>query len=73
MRKFSNVLTGLLAAGVCVFVTIVAIDAGNLYTMIYNLVFLAVMLIIMLTAWIVGFRRMGMTVKGMERATDDCL
>lgn len=69
MRKFSNVLTGLLAAGVCVFVTIVAMDAGNLYTMIYNLVFLAVMLIIMLTAWIVGFRRMGMTVKGMERAS----
>lgn len=68
MRKASNVLVGILAAGVCAVMVWISAGAG-LYTMIYNLAFLAVMLLIILLGWVFGFRRMRQTVKGMDRAS----
>lgn len=68
MRKVSNVLTGVLAAAVCVFISLMAVES-DVYTMIYNLVFLGIMLVIIFCAWIFGFRRMHQTVRGMEQAS----
>ena len=48
MRKFSNVVVGLVAAGVCVLITYLTLDA-SFTNILYNLSFLAVMLIIMFT------------------------
>ena len=69
MRKVSNVLTAILAAGVCVFITMLAIDA-DIYTIIYNLVFLGIMLVIMAFAWGFGFCRINRTVRGLDSETD---
>lgn len=69
MRKVSNALVGVLAAGVCLFISMLAISS-DLYTMIYNLAFLGVMLIVMFCAWVFGFSRMNETVNGMERASE---
>ena len=68
MRKVSNVLTAILAAGICVFITMLAIDA-DIYTIIYNLVFLGIMLVIMAFAWGFGFCRINRTVRGLDLAS----
>ena len=69
MRKFSNVVVGLVAAGVCVLITYLTLDA-SFTNILYNLCFLAVMLIIMFTGLAVGFVRLAQTKKGLDRATD---
>ncbi len=68
MRKTSNVLTGLIAAGICGAMVWLTLGAG-LATIIYNLSFLAVMLVIILLALIFGFRRMRQTVRGLDNAS----
>lgn len=69
MRKVSNAFVGVLAAAVCVFISLMAIES-DIYTMIYNLVFLGIMLVVIFCAWMFGFRRMNQTVDGMERASE---
>ena len=68
MRKFSNLLTGLAAAAVCAMMTWISLGAG-LTTVIYNLIFLAVMVLIIVLALVFGFRRMRQTVKGLDNAS----
>ena len=67
MRKFSNVVVGLVAAGVCVLITYLTLDA-SFTNILYNLCFLAVMLIIMFTGLAVGFVRLAQTKKGLDRS-----
>lgn len=67
MRRVSNVLTAILAAGICVFITTLSLDA-DIYTLVYNLSVLGIMLVIILFAWIFGFRRMHQTARGLELA-----
>ncbi len=69
MRKFSNVLVGVMAGAVCVFVTLLALDS-DIFTIVYNLAFLAVMLLIILLAWVLGFRRIFQTIAGLDRASE---
>ena len=68
MRKVSNVLTAILAAGICVFITMLSMDA-DIYTIIYNLAFLGIMLVIMSFAWGFGFYRINRTVRGLDLAS----
>ena len=68
MRKSSNLLTGLAAAAVCAFMTWITLGAGRI-TIIYNLSFLAVMLIIILLSLVFGFRRMRQTERGLDNAS----
>lgn len=68
MRKLSNFVVALLAAAVCALMVWISLGAGKM-TMIYNISFLGVMLLIILLALVFGFRRMRQTVKGLERAS----
>lgn len=68
MRKVSNVIVGLAAAAVCALMAWITLGAGT-QTVIYNLVFLGVMLLIILLALIFGFARMNQTVRGLNRAS----
>ena len=68
MRKTSNVLTALLAAGICALMIWITLGAG-LYTIIYNIAFLCVMLFIILLALVFGFRRMNQTIRGLDNAS----
>ncbi len=68
MRKFSNILIGLAAAGVCGLITWLTLDS-NFANIVYNLCFLAVMLIIMAVGLGIGFSRLVQTRTGLERAT----
>lgn len=69
MRRFSNGLIAVMAAAVCVLITLLALES-DLYTIIYNLSFLVVMLVIIFLAWLLGFRRISQTVRGMETASE---
>ena len=68
MRKLSNVLVGLAAAGVCAVMTWLTLASGKV-TVIYNLVVLGVMVLIILLSLILGFRRMNKTVRGLNNAS----
>ncbi|MDO4475382.1 MAG: hypothetical protein Q4B59_01175 [Lachnospiraceae bacterium] len=68
MRKTSNVIVGLMSAAVCAFVSYMMLGSG-LFTIIYNLGFLAIMLLILILAEVFGFRRMRQTVKGLDSAS----
>ncbi len=68
MRKFSNFVIGLTAAGVCVLITWLTLDS-KFANIVYNLCFLAVMIIIMVVGLGVGFARLIQTRAGLERAT----
>lgn len=68
MRKVSNWIVGFLAAGVCVGITYLTRDA-SLANILYNLAFLAAMVIIMAVGCGIGFGRMSETKKGLDRAT----
>lgn len=69
MRKFFNVMTAFAAAGVCIFMTILSLDA-DIYTLIYNLVILGVMVVIILFSGVFGFLRLHQTAKGLDRASE---
>ena len=68
MRRFTNVIVGLAAAGVCGLITYLTLDSSHI-NIIYNLCFLAVMLVIMLVGLGVGFVRLNQTKRGLDRAT----
>lgn len=68
MRKVSNVIVGLLAAGVCALITWLTLDS-NMANVIYNLAFLAVMLLIIAGAFGISFSRLRQTRRGLDRAT----
>ena len=68
MRKFSNFLAALAALAVCGLMTWLTLDSGT-YTVLYNLAVLGVMLFIIFLAFVIGFRRMGQTVKGLDNAS----
>ncbi len=68
MRKVSNVIIGLLAAGVCALITWLTLDS-NFANVIYNLGFLAVMLIIIAGAFAISFSRLRQTRLGLDGAT----
>ncbi len=68
MRKASNYLVGLMAAGVCFLMTWLTITA-DLTAVIYNLAVLGVMLIIIICAIALGFHRMHKTRKGLDNAS----
>lgn len=68
MRKFFNVMTAFAAAGVCIFMTVLSLGA-DIYTLIYNLVILGVMVAIIFFSCIFGFLRLHQTAKGLDRAS----
>lgn len=68
MRKVSNVFAALGAAAVCALMTYLTVGSG-LYTMIYNLAFLALMLFIIILALAFAFRRMRQTERGLDAAS----
>ena len=68
MRKVSNIVVGLAAAAVCALMTWITLGAG-METIIYNVSFLGLMLLIILLALVFGFRRMRQTMKGLDRAS----
>ncbi len=69
MRKFSNAAAFLLAAAVCAFITWITMDSAT-SNIIFNLVFLAVMVLIVIAGAIFGFRRITQTQDGLNRASD---
>ena len=69
MRKTSNVIVGLLAAGVCGLITWLTLDSA-FTNIIYNLCFLVVMLVIMAVGLGISFSRLLQTRAGLERATN---
>ncbi len=68
MRKVTNWIVGFLAAAVCAAITYITLDA-SLGNIIYNLCFLAAMVVILIVGCGIGFGRMSETRKGLERAT----
>ena len=68
MRKFSNFIAALAAAGVCLLITYLTLDA-DFKNIVFNFAFLAVMLIIMLVGVGIGFVRLNQTRAGLDRAT----
>ena len=68
MRKFSNVVVGILAAIVCALITYITRDSSR-QNFIFNLAFLAVMMLIMLVSYFAGFFRLTQTRVGLDRAT----
>lgn len=68
MRKAANVIISLIALAICALMTYLTFGSG-LYTVIFNLAVLGVMLIIILFSWIFGFLRMGSTVRGLNTAS----
>ncbi len=69
MRRVSNIIVGLLAAGVCGLITWLTLDS-NFANIIYNICFLVVMLIIMAVGLGISFARLVQTRAGLVRATD---
>ena len=68
MRKFSNFIAAIAAAGVCFLITYLTLDA-DFKNIVFNFAFLAVMLIIMLVGVGIGFVRLNQTRAGLDRAT----
>lgn len=68
MRKFSNWIIGILAAGVCALITWITRDASK-SNVIFNLGFLAVMVLVIIVGWAAGFLRLRQTREGLDRAT----
>ncbi len=68
MRKFSNFVIGALAAGVCGLITWLTLDS-SFANIVYNLCFLAVMLVILMVGIGVSLFRLKQTRVGLDRAT----
>lgn len=69
IRRFISVLAALLSIGVCVFITYISRDADQ-SSILFNLTFLAVMLLMLLAAILFGIRRVMQICKGLRRAID---
>lgn len=68
MQKIWNGVIAALAAGVCVFITVITMDT-DIYSMAFNLIVLGIMVVIMLFSGILGFGRMGQTARGLDGAS----
>ncbi len=68
MRKLLGVLAVAFSVAVCAFVTYLTVGSGQM-TLIYNIGFLVVMLLMITAAILFGFLRMHETAKGLDRAS----
>ena len=68
MRKVSNVVVAILAAGVCVFITLISRDTDPI-SLAFNLTVLGLMAVIIIAAGVIGFRRMSQSADGLDRAS----
>ncbi len=68
MRKVSNIVVGIIGAGVCALITWLTLDSKPV-NIIYNLCFLAVMLIILAVGLGMGLFRLEQTRVALNRAT----
>lgn len=66
IRRFISVLAAFLSVGVCVFITYISRDV-DLGTIVFNLSFLGVMLLMLLAACLAGLRRLMQSCKGLKR------
>ncbi|MDO4323955.1 MAG: MotA/TolQ/ExbB proton channel family protein [Lachnospiraceae bacterium] len=66
IRRFISVLAAALSIGVCVFITYISRDV-DFGTIVFNLSFLGVMLLMLLAACLVGLRRLLQVCKGLKR------
>lgn len=67
IRRFISVVSAAVSVGVCVFITYISRDV-DFDTILFNLVFLAAMLIMLAAAWLIGIRRLMGVCKGLQRA-----
>lgn len=68
-RRFISGIAAVLSVGVCAFITYISRDVDR-STIIFNLVFLAVMLLMLGAAYIIGIRRLMQVCKGLKHATE---
>ncbi len=66
IRRFISVLAAVLSVGVCVFITYISRDV-DLATIVFNLSFLGLMLLMLLAACLAGLRRLVQSCKGLKR------
>lgn len=66
IRRIISVLAAAVSVGVCVFITYISRDV-DLSTLIFNLTFLGVMLVMVLAACFVGIRRLMQVNRGLRR------
>ena len=67
MRKLSNGAVGVIAAAVCIFITVLTMDT-DAFSMAFNLAVLAVMLVILAFSGLFGFSRTQQTIRGLDGA-----
>lgn len=68
-RRFISGITAALSIGVCIFITYISRDTDQ-STLMFNLAFLAVMLLMLAASYLIGIRRLILTDKGLRRATE---
>ena len=69
MRRAGNILIWMAAVAVCGLMTYLTLNSGYM-TIAYNVGVLALMVVIILFAWIFGFHRMSKTVRGLDLAAE---
>lgn len=69
LRRFISVLLTALAIGVCVFITYISKGVDQ-NTIIFNLVFLGIMLLAVISAFAVGLRRLMQDCRGLRHGID---
>ncbi len=68
-RRFISAVAALISVGVCIFITWLSKDV-DLGTILFNLVFLAIMLLMLSAAYLVGMRRLMSVCRGLRRGID---
>lgn len=68
-RRFISGIAAALSIGVCVFITYISRDTDQ-GTLLFNLIFLAIMLVMLITACLIGIRRLILVSSGLHRAID---
>lgn len=69
IRRTISILASAISIGICVFITYISRDV-DLSTILFNLSFLCVMLIMIGAAYAIGLRRLIQTGNGLKRATE---
>lgn len=69
IRRFISVLAAALSIGVCVFITYISRDVDQ-GTILFNLVFLGVMLVAVAAAYLAGLRRLMQDCRGLTHAAE---
>mgnify|MGYP000793324287 FL=1 len=69
IRRTISILASAISIGICVFITYISRDV-DLSTILFNLSFLGVMLIMIGAAYAIGLRRLIQTGNGLKRATE---